>query len=114
MDFYDISIKNDTLTVNTSIFTIKNTGGELRLRSTSGLKIINDSGVLNEGAEIFLDGYGSFNGWSIDSLSDQFRIFNEDTKLSLVANRGGSVELYYNNAKVAETTANGISGAVWG
>jgi len=31
MDFYDISIKNDTLTVNTSIFTIDNTGGRVAL-----------------------------------------------------------------------------------
>ena len=38
----------------------------------------------------------------------------QTSSVGLKINDGGSTDLYYDGAKVSETTANGITGAVWG
>jgi len=60
----------------------------------------------------FLDDAGSIVGY-VEVLNSDLRLVSSGEP-HLVGNADGSVELYYDGVKVAETNSNGISGATWG
>jgi len=50
----------------------------------------------------------------IRATDTTFNIKTSSGELAIVLTDNGSVALYYDNVKVAETTSAGITGAVWG
>jgi len=126
MDFYginaldDVYVPGDTLFIGTG--KIKSAAGNLELYD-SGTKVLEttSSGLIITGnastALIEKSAGGDLNVIN-ESLNDDVGLFvtNGVSALEKVffGIEGGAAELYFDGVKVAETTANGISGAVWG
>jgi len=67
------------------------------------------------GPKLFITDLNDNNMGSIECLANTIFVKVGNTlETAIKATINGATELYYDNAKVSETTANGITGAVWG